>query len=83
VPAGDNFTLSATVKNIYGTPTGSVIFSAGSTELAATTLNGSGVATATIQAGTLASGTYSITAAYAGDSKNPSGTSAPYSLTVQ
>ena len=83
VPAGDNFTLSATVANIYGTPTGSVIFSAGSTELAATTLNGSGVATAMIPAGTLAAGTYSVTAAYAGDSKNPSGTSPAYSLTVQ
>jgi uncharacterized repeat protein (TIGR03803 family) len=83
VPAGDAFTLSATVTGNFGTPTGSVVFSAGSQELAGTTLNGSGVATANIPAGTLAAGTYSITAAYAGDSKYPAGTSAAYSLTVQ
>jgi hypothetical protein len=46
-------------------------------------LNGSGVATVTIPAGTLAAGSYQITADYAGDSNNPATNSPAITLTVQ
>jgi hypothetical protein len=82
VPATSNFTLTATVKGSV-TPTGSVIFEAGTQDLGSTTLNSSGVGTITLPSGTLAAGTYSVTAHYAGDSHNPAGTSSPVSLVVQ
>lgn len=82
VPAGSTFMLTATVKGSI-TPTGSVIFSAGSQDVGSSTLNGSGMAAITLPAGSLAAGTYSVTAHYAGDQNNPAGTSPAITLTVQ
>ncbi len=83
VPANTSFTLTATVTGNEGTATGTVVFYAGTTELASTSLNGSGVGTVTIPAGTLASGSYQVTAYYAGDSKNNASTSPAITLVVQ
>jgi len=82
VPADSSFTLTATPEGKV-TPTGTVIFYNGTNQLASTNLNSSGVATITVPAGDLAAGTYSLTAYYAGDSNNASGTSPALSLTVQ
>lgn len=82
VPAGASFQLTATVTGTSGTPTGTVAFYAGTTELATSSLNGSGVATIMVPSGTLAAGSYQVTAYYAGDSKNPTGTSPAITLTV-
>jgi len=82
VPADTNFTMTATIHG-KDTPTGTVAFYVnGSQDLASGTVSG-GVAKVTVPAGTLASGTYQMTAQYAGDSNNPSGTSPAVSLTVQ
>ena len=81
VPANASFTLTATVQ--ANKPTGTVVFYDGSSELASATLNGSGVGQIKLPAGTLAAGTYSMTAYYAGDANNPSATSSAVSLTVQ
>jgi hypothetical protein len=82
VPTGQGFMLAATVTGSSGTPTGSVIFSAGSQELASTSLNSSGVGTVAISSGTLEAGSYQVTAYYAGDSKNQAVTSPAVTLTV-
>jgi DNA-binding beta-propeller fold protein YncE len=74
----------------YGTPetffaylpsaaTGTVTFYNGSTVLGTGTVNGG---TATFSSSTLATGSYSITAVYPGDSNYNSNTSSPQSLTV-
>jgi hypothetical protein len=80
VPSDMSFKLTATITGKYS-PSGTVAFYVnGSQDLASGNVSNS-VATVTVPAGTLASGTYSMTAYYAGDSNNPSGTSA--ALTVQ
>jgi large repetitive protein len=73
-------TFTANVAGNGGTPTGSVNFLANGTVIGAGTLNASGVATFTTS--TLAAGTYSITAVYAGDTNDAGSTSAAVSLTV-
>jgi hypothetical protein len=83
VLANTAFNLTATATGISKTPTGTVAFYAGTTALAGATLNGSGAATVTIPAGTLAAGTYQITADYLGDSNNPATNSPAITLTVQ
>jgi hypothetical protein len=73
--------LTATVAGSGLTPTGTVSFlSGGSTQLGTGTLNANGVAAFT--ASSLAVGSYSITAKYAGDTDYIAATSTPYSLTV-
>ncbi|MCX6880057.1 MAG: DUF6288 domain-containing protein [Verrucomicrobia bacterium] len=68
---GSALTFTATV---FGTaPSGSVTFFAGTTSLGTTTLNAS--AQASLTTSSLAVGTYSITAQYAGDSGNTASTS--------
>lgn len=81
VPANTAFTLTAKVQSSGAAPTGSVLFYAGTTQIGSASLvNGSAVAT--FQSGTLAAGTYSVTAYYAGDKNNPAVTSPAVSLTV-
>jgi hypothetical protein len=63
-----------------GTPTGTVVFKDGTTTLGSGTLNGSGMASFTTN--TLALGTHSITAQYAGDSKFNTNTSAAVTETI-
>jgi arabinogalactan endo-1,4-beta-galactosidase len=60
---GQNVTLTATVSSAAGTPTGTVTFLNGSTQLGTDSLNASGVAT---YIGTLSPGVNSLTAHYAG-----------------
>jgi hypothetical protein len=81
VPAGQSFKLTATLMG-SPLPTGTVVFYAGSRDIGSTTVNGSGVATVTVAAGTLTSGSYQITGYYAGDSNNVAITSSPVTLTV-
>jgi hypothetical protein len=64
-----------------GTPTGTVTFFNGTTQLNQATL-ASGTATYSYNASSLASGSYSITATYGGDTANAGSTSAPATLTV-
>lgn len=73
-------TFTANVVGNGGTPTGSVNFLANGNVIGAGTLNASGVATFTTLS--LAAGTYSITAVYAGDTNDAGSTSAAVSLTV-
>jgi YVTN family beta-propeller protein len=75
---GSSVTFTA---NVTGTsPTGTVTFKNGSTTLGTGTLNGSGVATYTTSA--LTAGSYSVTAAYGGDTDNASSTSSAVAVTV-
>jgi len=60
-------TLSSVVSSQYGVPTGSVVFSAGSTVLATAALNANGRAVAAVS--TLGAGSYSITANYTADTR--------------
>jgi hypothetical protein len=74
-------TFTATVTpGTVGSPTGTVSFLDGTTQLGVSTLSGSGVATFSIS--TLTAGTHSITAAYAGDGNFNSSTSSVVSLPV-
>ncbi|HYL37987.1 MAG TPA: Ig-like domain-containing protein [Bryobacteraceae bacterium] len=61
---GQMVTFTATVTSAGGTPTGTVTFKDGATVLTSSALNGSGQAT--FSTSTLATGSHSITAAYAG-----------------
>jgi hypothetical protein len=81
VTVGSITTLSVAVKTVAGVvPTGSITFSVGRNTLSTTALNSAGVATITNSS--FAAGTYSLIAAYGGDSKYTSGTSNTVSLTV-
>ena len=80
---GQQVTLTATVAPTttgIGTPTGTVEFEQGSTELGTGTLNASGVAT--YQTSTLNTGTNSITAIYKGDTNYATSTSPAVTVTV-
>jgi hypothetical protein len=74
IVAGQTLALTATVNGSSGTtPAGTVNFLSGSTLLATGTLNASGVAT--MSTATLAAGTYSLTAQYAGNANSLPSTS--------
>jgi uncharacterized repeat protein (TIGR01451 family) len=75
---GQAVTFTATVTG--ASPTGTVTFKDGATVLGSGTLNGSGVATFTTPS--LAVGSHSITAAYAGDANNSPSTSAVLTQSV-
>ncbi len=78
--AGKPLTLTATVTTDGGTAAGTVNFYNGAALLGSGALNGAGVATFT--SSTLAVGSYSITAKYAGDANDTSSTSAALALNV-
>lgn len=82
VVIGTSVTLTATVSPASGTPdpTGTVTFKDGATTLGTGTLNGSGVATYTASALSLAA--HSITASYAGDARNLASASSALTVTV-
>src|SRR5579859_1258491 len=82
VALGSSVTFTATVAGTSGVPapTGTVTFMNGTTTLGTGTLNGSG--TATYTASSLAAGSYSVTAAYAGDANNAASTSSAVAVTV-
>ena len=75
---GQAVTFTATVTG--ASPTGTVTFKDGATVLGSGTLNGSGVATFTTPS--LAVGSHSISAAYAGDASNSPSTSAVLTQSV-
>jgi uncharacterized repeat protein (TIGR01451 family) len=75
---GQAVTFTATVTG--ASPTGTVTFKDGATALGSGTLNGSGVATFTTPS--LAVGSHSISAAYAGDASNSPSTSAVLTQSV-
>jgi hypothetical protein len=78
---GSSVTLTATVKpSISGTPTGSVTFLSGITPLGTVTLNSAG--TASLAIATLAVGSDSLTAVYAGSATYNGSTSAALIETV-
>jgi probable HAF family extracellular repeat protein len=80
---GQSVTFTATVSPASSgqpTPTGTVTFEDGSTNLGSGQLNASGIATFTTS--TLAVGTHSITAVYGGDGNFSSNTSSPITQTV-
>ena len=73
--------LTAMVSAASGTPTGSVVFYAGTTQLGTATLSNG---TATLSVSTFAAGTtYSVTAKYAGVSGFAGSTSSAISLVIQ
>ncbi len=79
--AGAPETITATVKvtSGSGTPTGTVTFTSGTTQLGSAPLNNGGTATITPA---LAQGSYQIVATYSGDSNNLGSASTPLALTV-
>ena len=82
VAADASFTLTATI-NGKDNPSGTLEFYVNGTQNIASANVSNSVAQVTVEAGTLTSGTYSVTAYYAGDANNPTGTSPAVSLTVQ
>lgn len=80
VTAGASVTLTATVTGAGVTPTGTVSFADTAGQLGTGTLNGSGVTTFSTSALTAAS--YSLTAAYGGDTNYSASNSAAVPLTV-
>lgn len=77
---GERITLTATVSGSHGTPTGTVVFLEGETELGEAPLDGSGEATLAIAA--LGVGLHSIIAAYQGDATNDRSASNTVAVTV-
>ncbi len=82
--SNQSVTLTVTVTPASGTtvPSGSVNFRDGTTNLGTVTLNGSGQATLTFPAGTLAVGTHPLTAVYGGSASFNGSTSAVLNLVV-
>lgn len=80
--AGASVTFTATVTETSGTavPTGTVTFNSGTTALGTGTLNAAGVATYTTSK--LVAGSYTVTAAYGGDSANNASTSGVVTETI-
>ncbi len=80
---GANVSMAAIVSPATGTgiPTGTVTFKNGATQLAEMAVDATGKAT--FNTTTLALGSYSITAAYSGDSSYASSTSTAQSLSIQ
>jgi hypothetical protein len=84
VTAGQNVTLTATVRQTSGsgTPGGNVSFIANGSTLGSATVFG-GVATFTVSTNGYPAGTYSITGAYSGDNSDGSSNSKAVNVTVQ
>jgi len=80
VSYGTAETLNAKVTGDGFTPTGTVTFIDGIKQLGTGALNGSGIAT--FMSSSLAVGSHSITASYAGDTNYPTATSTAIPLTV-
>jgi hypothetical protein len=80
--SGQAITFTATVapKSGSGTPTGTVAFSDGSTQIGTVSLNSS--ASATFDVSTLSVGSHSIAATYSGDANFAASTSAPVAVTI-
>jgi sugar lactone lactonase YvrE len=72
--------VAAVLGSSGPTPTGIVTFTSGSTTVGAATLDSSGVATLTPQS--LATGTYTIVAAYSGDALHSPSTSQPVNIST-
>jgi YVTN family beta-propeller protein/uncharacterized repeat protein (TIGR03803 family) len=85
IPAGSvgPIVMTATVTPVSGggTPTGSVTYFNGPTQVGTATLNG-GVGTFNYNPSSLAVGIYSITAVYSGDSMFSASTSSPQTLAI-
>src|SRR6202161_2478256 len=82
VTLGQAVTFTATVAPLSGsgTPTGSVTFSDGATQIGTGALNSSGVAT--LSTSSLGVGSHSVTAVYSGDKNFSASTSSAASVTV-
>jgi N-acetylneuraminic acid mutarotase len=80
IPYQASITFTATVAGSGATPTGTVAFLDGATQLGASALSAAGAATLTVNA--LSVGTHSIQASYAGDSDFSAATSTAVSITV-
>lgn len=74
-------TFTASVSSLGATPTGSVIFYDGATNIGTGTVSTSGAATFTTPS--LTTGTHSITAVYSGDSTYNPATSAPFPQLIE
>jgi hypothetical protein len=77
---GASVTFSASASSAAGTPTGSISFMDGSTQLASVALNSNGVAA--FSTSTLATGAHSITAVYSGDANFTGSASTALTQTV-
>jgi hypothetical protein len=77
---GSPLTLTATIRSAGGTPTGQVVFHDGNTDLGAAPLDAAGAAALTTN--TLAAGTHSLTASYAGDGNFSGSTSPLVTITI-
>lgn len=77
---GSPVSLTATIHSTGGTPTGTIVFQDGSTNLGTASLNAGGIATLTIS--TLTAGTHSLTASYAGDGTFGASTSTAVSVSI-
>ena len=77
---GEQITFTATVSGSHGTPTGTVVFLEGKTELGEAPLEGSGEAALAIAG--LGVGLHSIIAAYQGDATNDPSASNAVAVTV-
>jgi hypothetical protein len=73
------FTASVAAQSGSGTPTGSVIFLDGQSQIGTSPLSAS---SSSFTSTSLSAGTHSITAAYSGDTNYAGSTSAPVSITV-
>ncbi|HEV7765634.1 MAG TPA: M36 family metallopeptidase [Thermoanaerobaculia bacterium] len=78
-PFGSSLTLTATVTSIGGTPTGTVTFFDGATNLGSSPLT-AGVAT--LSTSSLSLGLHSLTASYGGDAGHTPSTSSSFSQTI-
>jgi hypothetical protein len=77
---GTTVQFTATVTGSSGTPTGTVMFSDGSTSLGSSSVNSSGMAM--LSTATLAAGSHQITAAYSGDSSYSGSSSSALAYSV-
>jgi len=77
---GSAVTLTATITSAGGIPTGQVVFLDGNANLGASALNDAGVAI--LRVNTLAAGTHTLTASYAGDEKFDGSTSGGATINI-
>jgi hypothetical protein len=85
VTAGQSVAFTATVTRTpaSGAPAGKVNFSLSGYTFASASLNAQGTATVTFSTKNLVSGTYNVTATYAGDTLDVTSASSPVTITVQ